>query len=102
MYFLTCVLSLFLHLICSIVYVYVCACECVFSGVIMTEIAQMRRSTRKKNPKVIKDFGAIRQSRATGKCITKKTHQDRRVANTATERAVRGLFFVTHFVSVTI
>ena len=76
--------------------VHVCGCDYVFLDVITTEIVKMRRSIRKKKPKRFKDLGSIRPSRATGKCITKKTHQDGRMGNNPTERAVRG-WFCTHF-----
>ena len=52
----------------------------------------MRRSNRQKKTRIISDLGTIRKSRATGKCIIKKTCQDGRIGNSPTERAVRGSF----------
>ena len=90
-------LSLFLYTLhVPLCCVYVCGCACVFLDVFTTEIVKMRRSTWRKKPKCIEDLGEIRPSRGTGKCITKKTHQDGRISNTPTERAVRGSL-CTHF-----
>ena len=94
-----CVFSLFLNALhVPLCYAYVCGCDRVFLDGIATGIVKMRRSTREKKTKCIEDLGAIRPSRVTGNPITKKTHQDGRIGNTSTERAVRGSFCTYFFV----